>query len=46
MNTTCGRDNPRLNLLLFTAADRLGGGRIRLAGQRLRHLLQVLGNRR
>ncbi len=43
MNTTCGRDNPRLNLLLFTAADRLGGGRIRLADKRLRHLLQVLG---
>jgi RsmE family RNA methyltransferase len=31
-----------LNLLLFTAADRLGGGRIRITDQRLRHLLQVL----
>lgn len=32
-----------MNLLLFTAADRLGDGRIRIADQRLRHLVQVLG---
>ncbi len=32
-----------MNLLLFTAADRFGEQRIRVADHRLRHLLQVLG---
>ncbi len=32
-----------MNLLLFTAADRLGDGRIRIADHRLQHLVQVLG---
>jgi 16S rRNA (uracil1498-N3)-methyltransferase len=32
-----------MNLLLFTAADRLGDGRIRIADQRLQHIVQVLG---
>ncbi len=32
-----------MNLLLFTAADRLDGQHIRVTGRRLRHLQQVLG---
>lgn len=32
-----------MNLLLFTAADCLGDGRIRITDQRLQHLVQVLG---
>ena len=34
-----------MNLLLFTAADRLDGQRIRVAGERLQHLTQVLGSK-
>lgn len=37
----CGRANPALNLLLFTASDRVAPGRIALRGRRLQHLLQV-----
>ena len=32
-----------MNLLLFTAADRLGDGQIRIVDHRLQHLVQVLG---
>ena len=33
-----------MNLLLFTAADRLDEQHIRVAGERLQHLRQVLGS--
>jgi RsmE family RNA methyltransferase len=34
-----------VNLLLFSAVDRLDGQRIRIAGDRLQHMVQVLGSR-
>lgn len=45
MSMTCGPAErpPRVNLLLFSAADRCDPGHIRISGRRLQHLRQVLG---